>query len=710
MTGISSLPTGFVINPIYDASVLASPSAAQFEAAVAAQIAVIERTYSSSVTLNLHIGLGEVGGQAIPATLGAASLIPTHNAYDYNTVARALVGRPYTIPVLANDLGMTLTLANTEAMALGLEPNAPVDGYIGFSNAIAWDYSAGPTIAAFAYDFQANLYHEITHQMGRVTVASPIPPWLLDRFRYVSPGQGDVTHYYTSDYFSIDGGVTRGYTFESTGDFSDWAASNPPDAFGETNPGVYQPVSQIDLQVMSAIGWNLTASTDFSETIKSYYDAFFGRDPTAEEAAEWQHLLSGGTALARLRSALLNDPTGQAHTNAQIKLLYDTYFGRDPQASEVSAWQGLIASAYDFTGMRAALIAAPEGQAHTNSAITSLYDTYMGRNPSASELGVWQSLVVGGDDFTALRATLLASPEGQTHTIAAITALYDIYMGRDPSASELGVWQGLVAGGDDYAAVRTTLLASAEGQTHTIAAVTALYDSYMGRDPSASELGVWQGLIAGGADFSAARTAILGSGEGASHTLAEVTDLYDTYMGRNPTASELGVWQALVAGGDDFSRVRTAILGSSEGQTHTTSAVTNAYDAYFGRDPTASELGVWSGLVAGGDGFALLDDTLLRDIGSAAMVPRLDATGASSLAIATGPPAADVLNFNAASSTLLLSAAQFGGIDPLDGAHASQVVSAGGQTDTLIVLSASNAILIENTPLGSLSANNFAFG
>ena len=73
-------PTGLVINPIYDTSVLTASNAAQIEAAVAADIRTVETTYSSNAILNLHIGWGEVGGS--PVSHGSGGCEPHPLARD----------------------------------------------------------------------------------------------------------------------------------------------------------------------------------------------------------------------------------------------------------------------------------------------------------------------------------------------------------------------------------------------------------------------------------------------------------------------------------------------------------------------------------------------------------------------------------------------------------------------------------------------------
>ena len=130
--------------------------------------------------------------------------------------------------------------------------------------------------------------------------------------------------------------------------------------------------------------------------------------------------------------------------------------------------------------------------------VTYLYDTYFGRGPTAAEIGVWQTLISGGDDFTAMRSVLLNDASGQAHTTAEVTSLYDSYFGRDPTGGELGVWSNLIAAGQDFTSARSALLGASSNGQPAHAAVTSLYDEFFGRDPTPGELETWDGLLAGG--------------------------------------------------------------------------------------------------------------------------------------------------------------------------------------------------------------------
>ena len=376
-----------------------------------------------------------------------------------------------------------------------------MDGYVGLSKVLTWDYSAGSTIAAGGYDFQDILTHEITHQMGRVTLAFPIPPWLLDRFRYTSPGQGDSTHNVSGDYFSIDGGITRGDTFESSGDYADWAAGNPPDAFGEANPGVKAPVTALDLQEMSAIGWNIAAQTDFSPQIRSSYDAYFGRDPTTAETQVWQGLLRSGSGdLADLRQALIADPSAAAYVTSETTKLYDLFLQRDPTASELQYWASQLSGVDDVSRIQAGLIADPTGGATAARDIQADYLNLFGRSATPAEVSTWDGLLSRGEEFSDLLAALAAAPEGAAHLNATIVSEYLTYLARDPTAAELANWTAVLSSdGADFSVLRAALSADPASQANVVAIVTSLYETYFGRDPSAAEVGVWQNLIAGGA-------------------------------------------------------------------------------------------------------------------------------------------------------------------------------------------------------------------
>ena len=351
----------------------------------------------------------------------------------------------------------------------------------------------------------------------------------------------------------------------------------------------------------------------------------------------------------------------------------------------------------------------PGSAASFQPLIQETYDTLMGRDPTASETAVWQQLLGSGQNPGNLRAAVVGSAEGQAHTAAQTATIYETYMGRDPTSAEANVWRGLIGSGNDFGNLRSAVLASGEGQRHTTATLTSLYDTYFGRDPNASEVAVWQGLVVGGESFFETRAALVNSAEGQTHTAATVTSLYDTYFGRDPTPIEAGVWQNSIAGGGDFTATRAVLLASPEGQGHTAAETTALYQTYFGRAPNASELSVWSGLIQGGHDFNQLRDTLERQ-STSANVHHLGATsGASQTFSFDGAPNFVIDNFDPSRDRIQLSTSQFGIINPLDSTHVVQVTALDGSVDALINLDGVHSILLTHTSVANLQPTDFVF-
>ncbi len=435
------------------------------------------------------------------------------------------------------------------------------------------------------------------------------------------------------------------------------------------------------------------------------------KDATFTNNADGSELVSSTTS----GSATLNNVTAVQFSDGTIPVAgasivqeYDLFMGRQPTTDEIAYWQGRLASGAHVQDIGAAIIADPTGKAYTDSQVTAQYETYFGRAPTGGELRVWEGLLSGGDSYADLRSALVASPESSVFIAGQIKAEYDAYMGRDPAPSEVSYWQAHIVAGGSLGDARTAILQSGFGMIHTNTTVTSLYDTYMGRDPTAGEAQTWRDLILGGDSFADTRGAILSSADGQAHTAATVTTLYDTYFGRDPGAPELNVWQGLIGGGSDFGTVRAALLADPAGVAHTQAQVTSMYNTYFGRDPTSSEVGVWQGLITGGDDYLVLQDTLERQ-STASSVSHAVAYGSVRTFSLDAAPNLTIENYAADYDTINLSAAKFGGINPLDAAHAHPIAALDGTFDVLITLDATHSILLEHTFMNSLHPSDFVF-
>ncbi len=435
--------------------------------------------------------------------------------------------------------------------------------------------------------------------------------------------------------------------------------------------------------------------------IKLLYNGYFGRDPSSSEVGVWTNALQSGAAtVATFNTILANDAGGKAYLPVSIKALYDTYVGRDPSAAEVTFWKGALQSGtYDLRQMQLVLAAQPGAQAHETAYLTQAYQTWLGTNPSVSDISYWSGQLNNAAVLPSqIRSILINDAGGQAHIAAIVAAEYVAYLGRVASSAEINVWKGLIAGGADFTTLQSALLSDPAGSTTKT--IVSYYDSYFGRDPSFSEIGVWRGLFANGATTTTLRSALLGDAAGQAHTTAEVTSQYQTYFGRDPSQGEINTWKGLINGGATFTTLHNALVGDGGGKAHAAAEITALYQADFGRAPAAGETAYWTN--AFNTGTANLDsfiDTLLTNAGSVIATVQATPGHAATTWIDIGDPL--VINGFTAADHIAFSGPAFTGYNALD--HAVQTGN-----DVLIYGSdPAHVVLLENVHLTDLTAANF---
>ena len=267
---------GLIINIIYDSSANSAPAA--FKTAISYVVNLLEATFTDPVTINIDVGWGEVGGQALGGALGA-SIRAAAPAYTYSQVRNALISdgnssvdatAVASLPGSDPTNGGNFDIGTAVAKALGLlSPTASgADGWIGFTN-ISNTFTFDPNNRAVPgqYDFIGVALHEISEVMGRVAWLGNFIDYanaysVMDLFRYSAPGVHRLVGG-QSAYFSIDGGQTNldNFNTNANGDFGDWAASAGNDAFlAFSNSGVTNALTASDITLLDAIGWNTTNS------------------------------------------------------------------------------------------------------------------------------------------------------------------------------------------------------------------------------------------------------------------------------------------------------------------------------------------------------------------------------------------------------------------------------------------------------------------
>lgn len=274
---------GLVIKVKYDASVASCPHESQFKAAVAGVVKYYETHFNDPITINIHVGWGEVDGERIGNGDGAESISNyTANRFTYSQIKAALT-RDATS---ANDHtalasltsnpthGGTFSMTRGEAKALGLlnATSTAIDGWTGVDATTHWVYNttntSGSNVTGSECDLFSFFAHEISEIMGRQmdfgvgsgdTVAGD-GYYPMDLFDYSTRTGARSFNPNAARYFSFDGGHTHIHSFNTDpgGDQFDWASGKVPDSYDAF--GSVGAVSAGDLRLLDVLGYNAITS------------------------------------------------------------------------------------------------------------------------------------------------------------------------------------------------------------------------------------------------------------------------------------------------------------------------------------------------------------------------------------------------------------------------------------------------------------------
>jgi hypothetical protein len=267
----SPMAQALAFNVSYDASVGSAP--AGFVTDFNSVIQFCQNLYTDPITINIHVGWGELNGGALDPVFLGESLANQQSLFSYSQVRSILLADAKSaadfaatsaLPTTDPYNGAPFVMSNAEAKALGLlAGNASgIDGWVGFSSNVTYTFDPNNRAAAGQLDFFGLASHEITEVMGRSGVGqnatgiySPI-----DLFRYSSTGTRAFVPA-NGDYFSIDGGTTSINTFNGTGggDLSDWSGGTLDSNNAFLAVGQQLNISAGDVTLMDVIGYDLAA-------------------------------------------------------------------------------------------------------------------------------------------------------------------------------------------------------------------------------------------------------------------------------------------------------------------------------------------------------------------------------------------------------------------------------------------------------------------
>jgi len=247
-------------------------NAAAAQASWIAAAAVFTTSFTDNININIIVDAvsdPQVFGESMSAgffPISYADLLTRLTADATTPNDNIAIGPGGSVPAIDPTNGNgSFFLTRAQAKALGVIPDdMSNDGTTTFGTTNPFTFS-GP-ITPGTFDFQGIAAHEISEVLGRQGFkGSPADTFsLLDLFSFTAPGVRDMVGGPNNN-FSIDNGTTLLKQFNDPTanglDSRDWAsgtAGSPPDSFNQFSaPDVVNPVSDVDLQLLDVIGYDL---------------------------------------------------------------------------------------------------------------------------------------------------------------------------------------------------------------------------------------------------------------------------------------------------------------------------------------------------------------------------------------------------------------------------------------------------------------------
>jgi hypothetical protein len=269
-------------------------------------------------------------------------------------------------------------------------------------------------------------------------------------YRTISAAQGGVMDSYDDETGQdmASGGIT------SLGGYSDGGRmlKGPGDGMSDSIPGVIggkQPARLADgefvvpADVVSHLG---NGSTDAgAKKLYSMMDkvrqARTGKKKQAPQV-NMDKYLSMGKASGGIAGYASGGIVGYAD-GGEISSVYEMYLGRTPSAAEIKSWQDTGASYNTISqGIRNSPEATKFASDATNAEkiVTSIYQDQTGRAPDPDGLKFWSDAIRNGAPVSQISQGINQSLEGQNFDTQYITSLYRQNLARNPEQAGYQYW------------------------------------------------------------------------------------------------------------------------------------------------------------------------------------------------------------------------------------------------------------------------------
>jgi uncharacterized protein YkwD len=349
--------------------------------------------------------------------------------------------------------------------------------------------------------------------------------------------------------------------------------------------------------------------------VTQWFQQYLHRAPDNAGLATFENDLLQGTSEAAVRLGILTSPEYYAiHGSTPINFvdaLYQDLLGRAPGGQEASAW-AVAASDGNRTGVVAGIQGSNEFFTHE---VNGVYDTYLRRFADSSGQATFVSQLSHGTDERTVISNIVSSQEyyNEAEKTLWIRSLYQDVLGRNgDNVNELGSWLAHLNSDMDRAAVANAFLTSPEATNRT---VIGLYTQLLGRQPDTAGFQLYSHQLQTTGHVSSIIDQIVSGPEyyhrqGGTNT-AFVRGLYLDLLGRGASDTEVFGWLNKFNQGESQAQVAADFMSAPEFQQH---FITTLFNRYLRRPPTASELSQYvAQLQSGATDFTLAGQIVASD-------------------------------------------------------------------------------------------------
>lgn len=228
-------------------------------------------------------------------------------------------------------------------------------------------------------------------------------------------------------------------------------------------------------------GYSLKLNIAFKDLVRDFvqrlYTEVLGRNADPSGLAGWTNVLKNGTEQGAKVAQGFIDSTEFKNRNlsneAYLKILYRTFFDREPDASGLQAWlkvldSGLsrlhvfkgfaesdefskICTAYGIDRGNANLTAPRDQNEGVTKFVVRCYRLCLGREADESGLNAWCEAILSGKNTAKdVAYGFIFSNEFQKKNLSDkeyVTVLYKVFMDRNPDTSGLNAWVKVLSQG-----------------------------------------------------------------------------------------------------------------------------------------------------------------------------------------------------------------------------------------------------------------------